>query len=204
MPRNTKKPPSKLAESLSDALKKELKEISDFNLENKESILKLCKKVLAETDGVDEEICQALDFLQCQVEHNQNQKIVKELLRHRASFGEEFSDVRYLFRELRDSLMENIRYGKRTREVDELLTRLTTLMTIAKQAPVAQPSINFTGLEHALKPRCADCQAPCMSSFRKTQTFVRKLVRAVELGGEKKAKPKKKPTKKTSRSKKAG
>jgi hypothetical protein len=89
-----------------------------------------------------------------------------------------------MFRELRDTLMENIRYGKRTEQVDELLGRLTTLIALVNQMPAIQTGINLNGIEKALSPRCASCTDACRPAFRKTEVFLRKVIRAHASRGE--------------------
>ena len=139
------------------------------------------KKVLAECDEADEDVCLSVDYLQCQVEHSANQDRVLEVLQHRQRFEREFDDVRYLVHELRDSLMKNIRFGKRTEEFDQILKQLTSLMTLANQMGGGQPTINnFAGIERAFSPRCDSCPDSCRSAFRKVQSFLRKLIKACE------------------------
>ena len=180
-----------LANSLTPDLVKELKEAKGYNVEQKDSLLRLAKKLLAECDDIDEDICIAVDYLQCQVEHSANQSKIMDVLRHRDRFEGELGEVRYLFRDLRDNLMESIRYGKRTPEVDQVLMRLTTLIAMANQMPTAQPVVNLAGVESLLSPRCNTCTEACRSSFRKVQVFMRKVIQACE---QKKIKGKKHET----------
>lgn len=149
-------------------------------MEDKATILQLAKKLLVECDDIDEEICTSIDYLQCQVEHLNNQKEVLSSLKHQARFTREFNDIRYMFHELRDSLMESIRYGKRTREIDEILRGLGELITIASQLQTLRPSINFSGIENAISPRCSNCSERCISAFRKVQVFLLKLIKVIE------------------------
>jgi len=149
-------------------------------MEDKASVLKLAKKLLVECDYIDEEICTAIDYLQCQVDHLKNQQEVLSALQHQERFTGEFGDLRYMVHKIRDSLMEDIRYGKRPREIDEVLLRLEELITIASQFRALQPSVNFTGIENALSPRCSNCSAPCLSAFRKVQFFLLKLIKVIQ------------------------
>lgn len=75
--------------------------------------------------------------------------------------------------------MENIRYGKRPKEIDEILLRLGELITTGNQFRALQPQVNFTGIENALSPRCSNCSAPCLSAFRKVQIFLLKLSKKI-------------------------
>lgn len=169
-----------LAKSLSPDLVKELKGAKGYNVEQKDSLLQMAKKLLAECDEIDEDVCVAVDYLQCQVEHSANQAKIMGVLRHRDRFEGELGDVRYLFRELRETLMESIRYGKRTEQVDQILMRLSALMGMVNQMPAVQPVVNFAGVESLLSPRCASCTEACRSSFRKVQVFMRKMIQACE------------------------
>jgi hypothetical protein len=169
-----------LAKSFSPELVKEFLAIEGSRMEDKSSVLRLAKKLLVECDEIDEEICTSIDYLQCQVDHLDNQQKVLSTLQTRQRFDEEFGDFRYLIREIRESLMESIRYGKRTREIDEILLRLGELINLANQSRMLQPVMNFTGIENALSPRCANCSAPCLSAFRKVQVFLLKLNAAIQ------------------------
>lgn len=180
-----------VAMSLSPDLIKELKDAKSYSIEQKESLLGLAKKLLAECDDVDEDICVAVDYLQCQVEHNANQANIMNVIRHRDRFEGEFGEVRYLFRDLRDKLMESIRYGKRTEEVDQLLMKLSTLIAMVNQMSIPQPVVNFANVEGLLSPRCNTCTEACRSSFRKVQVFIRKVIQACEQNNSK-PKPKRK------------
>jgi len=170
--------PSQIAKNISHSFANELREASDNDsqMENREYILKLSKKLLVEID-LDEEIGMAIDYLQCQVDHENNRRQLLHLLEYRHEFNGGFRELRYMIRELRESLMENIRYGKRTQELDEILMKLTSLLTLANQAPSIQPSFNFAGAEAALSPRCSTCTEPCRSAFRRVQVFLRKVIR---------------------------
>jgi hypothetical protein len=169
-----------LAQSFSPELAREFLALENSTMENKSDVLRLAKKLLVECDDIDEEICISIDYLQCQVDHLNNQQKVLSTLQTRQKFDEEFGDLRYLIREIRDSLMESIRYGKRTREIDEILLRLGELISLANQSRMLQPTINFTGIENTLSPRCSNCSAPCLSAFRKVQVFLLKLNAAIQ------------------------
>ena len=170
--------PSQIAKNISRSFANELRKVSDddYKMEDREYILKLSKKLLVEID-LDEEIGIAIDYLQCQVDHEKNRQQLLRLLEYRHEFNGEFGELRYMIRELRESLMENLRYGKRTKEVDEILMRLTSLLTLANQAPSIQPSFHFAGAEAALSPRCSTCTESCRSAFRRVQVFLRKVIR---------------------------
>lgn len=169
-----------LTKSFSPDLIREFLAIESSKFEDKGSVLRLAKKLLIECDDIDEDICVSIDYLQCQVDHINNQQKVLHTLQTRQRFDEEFGDLRYLVREIRDSLMQSIRYGKRTREIDEILIRLGELINLANQSRMLQPVMNFTGIENMLSPRCTNCSAPCLSAFRKVQVFLLKLHVAIQ------------------------
>lgn len=174
----------KLVDSIDSEFAEELVKAESKILEDKAFALTMAKKLLVKCDDIDEEICTSIDYLQCQVDHLKNQQQVLSVLKHQERFTGEFSDIRHLVRELRDSLMESIRYGKRTREIDEVLLRLGELITIASQLRIMQPPVTFTGIETAISPRCSNCSTSCLSAFRKVQVFLLKLIKAIKTNYE--------------------
>jgi hypothetical protein len=173
-------PAAQIAKFLTAEVRKELTQCSTGWLSDKKNVLEIANRVVAEFDAVDPALGSAIDFLQCQVEHNTAQDKVLEAINYSRRFSGEFGDLRYEIRELIRPLMENLRYGKRTEELDRVLTSLASLLQLANQAPAVQPTINFAGIESALSPRCQTCEASCRSAFRIVNGFLRKLIRELK------------------------
>lgn len=171
---------NELVRSLSPKLVKELMELDKYSIENKESVAKMARRLLAECDDLEEDLCVSVDYLQCQIEHENNQTKALNFLTHQQRFESETYELRHEFSRLREKLMEDLRYGKRTEELDKVLTHLSTLTMLANQMPTAQPIVNFAGIEQVLSPRCMTCTDTCRSAFRKVQVFLRKLIKACE------------------------
>ena len=165
------------ASTLSQELIDELQQLKDRDLESKEKLLKAAKIAILEID-CDEHLLSAVDFLQCQVEHQRNQDKLVSAIRDQRHFREDFGDLRYMVRELQDNIMEALRYGKRTQRIDDMLLKLSSLVALANQNPGVSSTINLANAEAALSPRCSGCVAECRSAHRKVQTFVTKLWRS--------------------------
>lgn len=165
---------------LSAEVRKELTDASSYLLADKKEVLDLANRVLAELDDFDDELGEAVDFLQCQVEHKNAQDKVLEAIDYSRRFQGEFGDLRYELRRLIEPLMENLRFGKRTEELDRILHSLASLSTLANHSPTVQPIVNFSGIEGALSPRCHTCEASCRSAFRIISGFLRKLIRELK------------------------
>ncbi len=171
---------TEIARVLKPELVDELSKAMKYGIEEKESVLRLAKKLLAEFDEIDDDICIAADYLQCQVDHNRNRQNFLEVLQYRGRLDHSVFDLRREFSDLRESLMQSLRTGKRTEQLDEILRGLSTIMATINQAPTVQPVVNLAGIETLLSPRCSTCSDTCRSSFRKLQLFVRKVARAAE------------------------
>lgn len=169
-----------LAISLPKGLIDEIIKLNNYDIENKNSVAKMARKIMVECDDLDEDLCLAVDYLQCQIEHASNQHEILSFLQHQQRFNGEIGDLRHEFRDLRERLLSDLRYGKRTEEIDKVLTHLSTITMLANQMPAIQPIINFAGIEKALSPRCTNCTDTCRSAFRRVQVFLRKLIKACE------------------------
>lgn len=90
-----------LVNSIDPEFTEELLKAKGYSMEDKASVLKLAKKLLVECDYVDEEICTAIDYLQCQVDHLKNLQEVLPALQHQERFTGEFGDLRYIVHEIR-------------------------------------------------------------------------------------------------------
>jgi hypothetical protein len=172
--------PGDIVKLLSAEVRKKLTDASSYLLSDKKQVLDLANRVLAELDDIDAELGNAVDFLQCQVEHKNAQDKVLEAIDYSHRFQGEFGDLRHELRRLIEPLMENLRYGKRTEELDRILHSLASLSTLANQSPTVQPIVNFSGIEGALSPRCHTCEASCRSAFRIISGFLRKIIRELQ------------------------
>ena len=172
---------STIANGLSTELREELVGHSDAWFQNnKRNTLNLISRLIAEADDIPEDLGAAVDYLQCQIEHKEAQDAALRSLDYSTRFQGEFGDLRYEIRRLIEPLMENLRHGKRSEEIDRILSGLTALSTLANQAPTVQPVVNFAGIEGALSPRCHTCEAPCRSAVRLIHTFLRKVIRELK------------------------
>jgi hypothetical protein len=169
-----------IAKGLSADLRKDLAGKSDYSLNEKKTVLDLANRVLAECDDIDPDIATAVDFLQCQVEHKGAQDKVLEAIDYSRRFHGDFGDLRYELRRLIEPLMENLRFGKRTEELDRILHSLASLTALANQSPSVQPIVNFAGIEGALSPRCHTCEPACRSAYRIVSGFLRKIIRDIK------------------------
>jgi len=165
-----------IAKLVSTELRKALADTSDYCLDEKKTVLDLANRVLAECEDVDAEIGSAVDFLQCQVEHKAAQDKVLKAIDYSQRFHGEFGDLRYELRRLIEPLMENLRHGKRTEELDRILHSFASLSALANQSPSVQPIVNFAGIEGALSPRCHTCEPACRSAYRIVSGFLRKII----------------------------
>lgn len=171
--------PKEIAKQLSDRLRKKLAESSDYKINEKEDVLEFANDILSECDEISSEVGLAMDYLQCQVDHKKAQDKALKVLDYGRKFNDGFGDLRYEIRRMIEPLMESLRYGKRSEEVDQVLIRLTSLTNLASQSPAIQPNVNFAGIEGALSTRCQTCEAPCRSAFRIVKVFVRKVINCV-------------------------
>lgn len=164
---------------LSVDLVKELEDFSKYSRsEDKEEILKIAKLALLDIE-FEEDFLLAMDFLQCQVEHQKNQRTLVSAIRNQGNFREDFGDLRYMVRELQDNIMDALKYGKRTQRIDDMLIKLSSLIAIANQNPGAQSTVSLANAEGALSPRCSSCVPQCRSAHRQVQTMVVKLSRSL-------------------------
>lgn len=176
--------------ALDPAVRDELASLDKHQYDNKDEILKLAKLAILDID-CSENILTSIDFLQCQVEHQSNQRKLVDAIRDHRHFREDFGDLRYMVRELQENIMESIRYGKRSARLDDMLVKLSSLIAIANQNPGTPSTVSLANAEGALSPRCSSCVAECRSAHRTVQTFVARLARSVATENENKSAKKK-------------
>lgn len=161
-----------LISKLSNGAKAKVLESAEYGWENEHSLLKIATLLLPYID--DEKFCQAFDYLNCKMDH---QRQVKEL----------GGDVRYpgeleeLIHELRSELgrgghlmLDNIRYGKRSEEVDVFLTKVARLEKLFSSS---QPNINTDS-----PSRCSKCNGDCLSAYRIIYGIVSPIIETLKNG----------------------
>ena len=163
---------SQITQKLSKAVKAEiLKKESSYYEDEEDRLLSIAKLLLPFTD--DFAFCQAFDYLNCKTVHKKEVDKLRTITGRYIEFDELFGNLRHELRDIGHHLLENIRYGKRNENIDELLTKITLLQSITSSS---KPNIN---LSTDSPTRCSLCNKDCLASYRILLGIITPLVEEI-------------------------
>jgi len=148
-------------EEMNSGVKSELlRKANNFGWEGAEdkSIFEIAKLLLPFID--DERFGQAFDYLKCKIDHQRQVEKIKQSSHYHGEFEELLHELRHELRKGGQMILENIRFGKRSEEIDALLTKITMF---EKLLSASRPNITISTDNPS---RCSQCNKDCLSAYR--------------------------------------
>jgi hypothetical protein len=163
---------------LSEEVKAEvLKRANSHYWEDEKRLFEVAKLLLPYID--DEKFCQSFDYLKCKMDHQNQFEKLKEGVRYHGEFEELLHEVRHDLRRGGQMILDNIRYGKRSEEIDALLTKVAMLEKVFSSS---RPNINVNTDSPS---RCSKCNNDCLSAYRIMYGIVSPIIETLKNGQSK-------------------
>jgi len=162
----------KITKDWNQVLKEKVVEKTKYGYDSNDRLFEVAKLLLPYID--DEPFFKAFDYMRCKLEHQKQLKDLRSLNDQHHPLRELSYKFERDLRRLTGSLMEEIRYGKRNENIDDLLKKLTALEGIFSSR---KPNITVNTDGEA---RCKNCNIECMSSYRILFTKITKIVAELE------------------------
>lgn len=160
---------------LSDEVKAEvLKRANSHYWEEEKKLFEVSKLLLPYID--DEKFCQAFDYLKCKMDHQHQVEKLREGVRYHGEFEELLHELRHELGRGGRMILENIRYGKRSEEIDALLTKISML---EKLFSASRPNINVNTDSPS---RCSKCNNDCLAAYRIMYGIITPIIETLKNG----------------------